>query len=76
VTVPPRIECPAYELRLGDLREAWADVPDGSIDCLVVDPPYDEAGIPLFEDLARLALRVLKPGRLAAIYCGHLHLDA
>jgi hypothetical protein len=63
-------------LRLGDLREVWADMPDDSIDCLVVDPPYDEAGIPLFEDLARLALRVLKPGRLAAIYCGHLHLDA
>ena len=74
-TVLPRIEGPAYELRLGDLREVWADVPDGSIDCLVVDPPYDEAGIPLFEDLARLALRVLKPGRLAVVYCGHLHLD-
>jgi site-specific DNA-methyltransferase (adenine-specific) len=74
-TVPPKIEGPAYELRLGDLREVWADVPDGSVDCLVVDPPYDEAGIPLFEDLARLALRVLKPGRLAAIYCGHVHLD-
>jgi ParB-like chromosome segregation protein Spo0J len=75
LTVPRRIEGPAYELRLGDLREAWADVPDGSIDCLVVDPAYDEAGIPLFEDLARLALRVLKPGRLAVVYCGHLHLD-
>ncbi len=74
-TVPPKIEGPAYELRLGDLRQVWADVADGSIDCLVVDPPYDEAGIPLFEDLARLALRVLKPGRLAAIYCGHVHLD-
>ena len=74
-TVLPKIEGPSYELRLGDLREVWADVPDGSIDCLVVDPPYDEAGIPLFEDLARLALRVLKPGRLAAIYCGHVHLD-
>jgi site-specific DNA-methyltransferase (adenine-specific) len=74
-TVPPKIEGATYELRLGDLREVWADVPDGSIDCLVVDPPYDEAGIPLFEDLARLALRVLKPGRLAAIYCGHVHLD-
>ena len=74
-TVLPRIEGPAYELRLGDLREVWADVPDGSIDCLVADPPYDEAGIPLFEDFARLALRVLKPGRLAVVYCGHLHLD-
>jgi site-specific DNA-methyltransferase (adenine-specific) len=74
-TVLPRIEGPAYELRLGDLREVWADVPDGSIDCLVADPPYDKAGIPLFEDFARLALRVLKPGRLAVVYCGHLHLD-
>jgi site-specific DNA-methyltransferase (adenine-specific) len=75
VMVPPKIEGPAYELRLGDLREVWADLPNGSVDCLVVDPPYDEAGIPLFEDLARLALRVLKPGRLAAVYCGHVHLD-
>jgi hypothetical protein len=74
-TVPPKIEGPAYELRLGDLREVWADVPDRSINCFVVDPPYDEAGIPLFEDLARLALRVLKPGRLAVVYAGHVHLD-
>jgi ParB-like chromosome segregation protein Spo0J len=76
LTVPRKIEGPAFELRLGDLREVWTDQPDGSIDCVVCDPPYDDAGIPLFEDLARLAARVLKPGRLAAIYCGHLHLDA
>ena len=31
-TVLPKIEGPSYELRLGDLREVWADVPDGSID--------------------------------------------
>ncbi|MGD0287240.1 MAG: DNA methyltransferase [Acidimicrobiales bacterium] len=72
VTVPPKIEGPAYELRLGDLREVWADVPDGSIDAAVVDPPYSQQFIPLFEDVGSLLARVLKPGRLAAIYCGHM----
>lgn len=70
-----RLAGPAYELRVGDLREVWDDLPDGSIDAVVTDPPYDEAGIPIFGDLAQLAARVLRPGRLAAIYCGHLQLD-
>ena len=70
-----RLEGVGYELRVGDLREVWDDIPDGSIDSAVVDPPYAEGFIPLFEDVGRLLARVLKPGRLAAIYCGHLHLD-
>jgi ParB-like chromosome segregation protein Spo0J len=73
--VPARVEGSTYELRVGDLREVWADVPDGSIDGVLTDPPYTEEFIPLFEDLARLAARVLKPGRLAAVYCGHVHFD-
>jgi len=70
--VPAQIVGPAYELRIGDLREVWADVPDCSIDAAVVDPPYSQQFIPLFEDVASLLARVLKPGRLAAIYCGHM----
>ncbi|MHB1582986.1 MAG: DNA methyltransferase [Acidimicrobiales bacterium] len=70
-----RITGPSFELRVGDLREVWDDIADGSIDAVVTDPPYDGPGIPLFEDLGRLAARVLKPGRLAAVYCGHVHLD-
>jgi site-specific DNA-methyltransferase (adenine-specific) len=70
--VAAKIEGPAYELRLGDLREVWADVPDGSIDAAVVDPPYSQQFIPLFEDVGSLLARVLKTGRLAAIYCGHV----
>ncbi len=66
---------PAYELRVGDLREVWDDLGDGSVDAIVTDPPYNEEGVPLYGDLGRLAARVLKPGRLAAIYCGHVHLD-
>ena len=73
--VAARLAGPSYELRVGDLREIWDDVPDATIDAAVVDPPYAEEFISLFEELARLLARVLKPGRLAAIYCGHLHLD-
>jgi ParB-like chromosome segregation protein Spo0J len=70
-----RITAPRFELRVGDLRTVWEDIPDASIDAIVTDPPYDEEGVPLYEDLGRLAARVLKPGRLAAVYCGHMHLD-
>jgi site-specific DNA-methyltransferase (adenine-specific) len=70
-----RIAGPSYELRVGDLNVIWDDLEDGSIDAIVTDPPYNEEGIPLYEDLARLTARVLVPGRLAAVYCGHLHLD-
>lgn len=70
-----RLSGPDYELRVGDLREVWDDVGDGSVDAIVTDPPYDEDGVPLYRDLAALASRVLKPGRLAAVYCGHVHLD-
>ena len=73
--VAARLAGPSYELRVGDLREVWDDFPDGSIDAIVTDPPYNEEGVPLYGDLARLAARVLKPGRLAAVYCGHVHLD-
>ena len=73
--VAARLAGPEYELRVGDLREVWADVLDGSVDAIVTDPPYNEEGVPLYSDLARLAARVLKPGRLAAVYCGHVHLD-
>lgn len=71
----PLVEGPGYELRAGDFREVLADLADGSVDAIVTDPPYDRAGVPLFEDLAAFAARVLKPGRLAAVYAGHLALD-
>ncbi len=73
--VAARIAGPSYELRAGDLRTVWADVCDGSLDAAVVDPPYSEEFVGLYEDVGKLLARVLRPGRLAAIYCGHLHLD-
>jgi ParB-like chromosome segregation protein Spo0J len=65
----------AYELRVGDLEKAWADLEPGSLDAIVTDPPYTEEGLPTYAILAELATRVLVPGRLCVVYCGHLHLD-
>jgi site-specific DNA-methyltransferase (adenine-specific) len=66
---------PGYELRAGDFREVLADLADASVDAVVTDPPYDKAGVPLFEDLAAFGARVLRLGRLAVVYAGHLQLD-
>ncbi|MDA8310264.1 MAG: DNA methyltransferase [Actinomycetota bacterium] len=62
------------EVRTGDFREVLADLPDGSVDAIVCDPPYDDAGVPLYSDLSAFAARVLKPGRLVVAYAGKVDL--
>ncbi len=62
------------EVRCGDFREVLSDIPDASVDAIVCDPPYDDAGIPLYSDLSAFAARVLKPGRLCIAYCGKVDL--
>ncbi|MFH0938263.1 MAG: DNA methyltransferase [Planctomycetota bacterium] len=59
------------DLRVGDFRERVKDIPDNSVDLVFTDPPYDRESIPLYEDLAREAARVLKPGGSLICYAGH-----
>ena len=74
-TPPPVVTMGAgIEVRTGDFREVLADVPDGSVDAVVCDPPYDADGVPLYSDLSSFAARVLKPGRLLVAYCGKVNL--
>ena len=49
------------DFRLGDFEEVFADVPDGSIDCIITDPPYPHQFIECLTKLSRFAKRVLKP---------------
>ncbi len=46
-----------------------------SIDAIITDPPYPKEYLPLWDDLATLAKRVLKPSGLLVTYCGHIYLD-
>ncbi len=61
-----------WRLENTDFRDV--DIPDQSVDAIVTDPPYDEAGVPLWSDLSAWAKRVLKPGRLLVAYAGGVHL--
>jgi hypothetical protein len=64
-----------FELRLGDFREVLADLPDASVDALIVDPPFDDKSLELWSDLSVLGARVLKEGRVLVAYAGILRLD-
>ena len=55
----------------GDFRDIMESMADESVDMIFTDPPYDEASIPLYGDMARLAARVLKPNGSLITYVGH-----
>jgi SAM-dependent methyltransferase len=60
-------------LHVGDFRDLAADaIPDGSVDLVFTDPPYDREAIALYEAAAKEAARILKPGGSMICYCGHL----
>lgn len=73
----PQPETPATllrDIRLGDFREVLADIPDGSVDLILTDPPYPAEFLPLWSDLGALAKRVLSPSGVLAAMSGQTHL--
>lgn len=58
----------------GDFRESMNEMPDGSADLILTDPPYEKSSLPLWSDLGAFAARVLKPGRLLLAMSGHFYL--
>jgi site-specific DNA-methyltransferase (adenine-specific) len=48
-----------------------AELPEGSVSLVLVDPPYNKKSIPLYGELARHAARVLKDGGSLVTYAGH-----
>lgn len=65
---------PSMDLRLGDFRDVLADIPDGSIDLVLTDPPYAGEFLPLWSDLGAFAARVLKSGGALAAMSGQAYL--
>ena len=60
----PPVEFPADDCQLfcADIREGLPQVADNSVDFIITDPPYPKEFLPLYEDLSKLAARVLKDG--------------
>lgn len=61
-------------LYLGDFREIGDKIPDGSVDLIFTDPPYDRKAIELYDGLGEFAARVLRPGGSLIAYVGHIQL--
>lgn len=62
------------DLRVGDFRDVLGDVPDGSVDLILTDPPYPAEYLPLWSDLAKHAARLLAPSGMLAAMSGQTHL--
>ena len=58
----------------GDFRERLADLPDGSVDLIVTDPPYPAEFLPLYSDLSKHAARVLTGQGIVACLTGQIFL--
>jgi len=57
-------------LAIADITEA--DLASESVDAIITDPPYAEADIMLFADLAHLAMRALKPAGWCLVMSGEI----
>jgi SAM-dependent methyltransferase len=61
-------------LLCGDFQTCGASVPDGSVDVIITDPPYEDDWLPQLDALGALAARVLKPGGSLLLLYGQYHL--
>ena len=64
-----------HKVLIGDFRLLSRDIPDDSVDMIFTDPPYDEKSVPLYEEMAIMVARVLKPGSSLISYCSQYALD-
>lgn len=69
-----KIENISIDFRLGDFEEVFADIPDGSVDCIITDPPYPKEFIECWTKLSRFAKRVLKSNGFCIAYSGQMNL--
>ena len=62
------------QLYTGDFREILSTLPPESIDAIITDPPYLPEYLHIFEPLAQLSARLLKPHGVLVVMVAHLHL--
>jgi hypothetical protein len=67
-------EGPGWRMFGGDFRDRLSILPEGCVDAIVTDPPYNAEILPLWADLAKLAARVLKPQGLLIALTGTIML--
>ena len=67
-------ESERFRLITGDFMDEMEQLDSESIAAIITDPPYEEKYIPLYEDLAKRAARVLRPGGSLVVMSGQYYL--
>ncbi len=57
-----------------DVAHLSEQIEPGSVDVIITDPPYPKEYLPCYEELAKLAAAVLKPGGSLLAMSGHTYL--
>jgi ParB-like chromosome segregation protein Spo0J len=73
-SIPPDLPAANDRYRLIHASLDEATLEPESVDVIVTDPPYAEKYLPLYETLAKLAVRVLKPGGSCFVMTGQSYL--
>lgn len=63
-------------LHHGDFRRLSDSIADESVQLVFTDPPYDKESVDLYDDAARIARRILRPGGSFITYAGQRHLPS
>jgi len=63
-----------WRMYVGDFRDRLAELPNGSVDLIVTDPPYPQEFQHLWSDLAKHASRVLVPQGILVALTGKIQL--
>ena len=65
----------SIQIIVKDIRDLTEeDIPDESVDVIITDPPYPKDYVELFDDLGKIAARVLKPGGSLIAMTGQYYL--
>jgi 16S rRNA G966 N2-methylase RsmD len=71
-----KMENNGCKIFLGDLIDrSTKEIADSSIDLIFTDPPYGKEYLNLYQELAKVAIRILKPGGNLVFFVGHIILD-
>jgi len=62
-------------LHHGNFLTDFINLDEGSIDCIITDPPYVKEWLDNYGAFAEAAAYVLKPGGFLITYIGHIHMD-
>ena len=62
------------DFRLGDFYKVLDDIPDGTVDCIITDPPYPREFIECWSKLSEFASRKLKKHGFCIAYSGQFNL--